>query len=625
MGKKDRSRLQPLLIPSNHILPLPKRTAMKQEQDTKAFADMTMTKPEEVSSVLPFFMPKVQPWHLNTCCTLTSDDSSLDHLGECQDFEIEALVWAIQNDLSVSCVERYLKRWNASRIKQELNKPVKIRFEHKLYPVLFFAVERNCPELVRLLCGAGANPAQQALPTRLPVLAYCIISAEYQLSDTTGVLFTLLAMGANPYDLPQDMWCDYIKNPAKVGPQLLDAEVAKYSWCSLEIRAALCRTFNLLQRYQFKMASLLPGRTARSKQVAAAFDLAPLFEIPFQIIGQRLAARTVQEWVMSHALHHIEMPLVLLFTGPSGHGKTELAKRMGELLSLPLLKIDCTQIRFTTDLFGPQAPFAGHEAGSPLNNFLADHSGKKAVVFLDEFEKTTEDIHKSLLLLFDEGFYKDRRIVGKQLDCTKIIWILASNQGEEMIQKYWDDHLANKPEYAQLQVPMEPLQRKLEQSFQSTLGAPLTGRLSAIIPFLPFSNEERAVTAYKFMRKLFNESRKPISVQANQLARHLFLNFVDDGALASFIAEKYYSAELGARSLLKAVNTQICHKLTNAFLVQEGEVSDVMNWRAWDCYDVRVEDLKGGFKEIVVRANGVRSVQKRSDYMCGLPNSRYDF
>ncbi|KAL9616115.1 MAG: hypothetical protein Q9204_008613, partial [Flavoplaca sp. TL-2023a] len=123
--------------------------------------------------------------------------------------------------------------------------------------------------------------------------------------------------------------------------------------------------------------------------------------------------------------------------------------------------------------------------------------------------------------------------------------------------------------------------------------------------------EEQAVTTYKFMRKLFNESRKPISVEANHLARHLFLNFVDDGALASFIAEKYYSPELGARSLLKAVNTQICHKLTNAFLAQEGGISDVMNQRAWDCYDVRVEDLRAEFKEIAVKPNGVRGVQKR--------------
>ncbi|KAL8896878.1 MAG: hypothetical protein Q9207_007493 [Kuettlingeria erythrocarpa] len=418
------------------------------------------------------------------------------------------------------------------------------------------------------------------------------------------------------------------------------------------------------------MASLLPRNTQRHKQVAEAFSLTPLFEIPYQIIGQRLAAKTVQEWLMSHALHHIDMPLVLLFTGPSGHGKTELAKRMGELLSLPLVKIECTHLRFETDLFGAQAPYQGHQTGSVVNNFLTEWTGQKAVVFLDEFDKMDHDVYKSLLLLFDEGkedsfaflllcfrcetwntfctsapkwlftsltvlasrfqslhpayfldmlthrilgFYMDRRPAGKTLDCTKIIWILASNQGEELIQKFWDDNLADKPEHHQLMVPLAPLQQSLERSFHSTLGAPLTGRLSAIIPFMPFSPEERAVTTYKFMRKLFEESRKPINVQEKQLARRIFLNFVDDGALASHIAQKYYFAELGARSLLKGVNMQILHKLTSAFLQNGSEVTDTMNDKSLECYDIRVEDLKGAFKDVTVKANGTKSVQKRPE------------
>ncbi|KAL8919145.1 MAG: hypothetical protein Q9172_005106 [Xanthocarpia lactea] len=572
---------------------------------------MALAHPKEVTDILPFFLPKVLPCKVRACCSSTAEDASLDHLGECQDFHLDNLAWAIQNDLSISCIDRYLRRWDAARIRQELCNPTAASIAG-MYPILFFAVEHNSPELVRLLCRAGADPSKPAgLLNNLPVLAYCIITADYNLSDTTDTLSALLAMGADPCDLPQDLWWNYLQTPTRVGPELQEGQTATHPWCSLEVRSTLCRTFNLLQRYHFKMASLLTSKTLRRKQVAAAFDMTPLFEIPFQIIGQRLAARTVQEWLTSHALHHIEKPLVLLFTGPSGHGKTELAKRMGELLSLPLLKVDCTQIRVTTDLFGPQAPYAGYQAGSPLNNFLADHSGQKAVIFLDEFEKTTKDVHKSLLLLFDEGFYKDHREEGKLLDCTKTIWILASNKGEKMIQKYWDEHLANKPEYAQLQIPMDLLQRKLEESFQVTLGAPLTGRLSAIIPFLPFSEAERAVATYKFMRKLFNDTRKPIAVEAKHLARHLYLNYVDDGQIASFLAAKYYSPELGARSLHKAVNTQIGHKLTNVFLDHEEEIVDEMNDKPWDSYDVRVEDLKRGLKEITVKANGSRVVQKR--------------
>ncbi|KAL8807099.1 MAG: hypothetical protein Q9182_000932 [Xanthomendoza sp. 2 TL-2023] len=566
---------------------------------------MAMLKAQGRTSIRPFFLPKVEPWLLNTCCyPLTNDDSTLDHIRGCPGFDIDTLAWAIQNGLSTNCIDRYLKGWNAAKIKEALCTPVTSSFNERLHncPILFFAIERNCPTLVRLRCQAGADPGQPAQPPKLPVLAYCIMTAEYDLSDTTDTLSALLAMGADPYDLPQDMWYDFIKNPTKVGTS--EADRAKYDWCSLEVRGALCKTFNLLQRYQFKVASLLPTKTARQKQVAAAFDMTPLFEIPFQIVGQRLATETVQKWVMNHTLHHRQLPLVLLFTGPSGHGKTELAQRMGELLSMPFLKVDCTQALHTADLLGPQAPYEGHKAGSSLNNFLATHSGKKAVVFLDEFEKTSGEVHQSLLLLFDQGYYQDRREVGKQIDCTKIIWVLASNQGEEIIQKHWDDHLADLPEDS-------PLQHQLEQNFQHRFGAPLTGRLSAIIPFLPFRKEERAVVTYTFMRTLVNESRQPVSVEANQLARHLFLNFVDEGQLASFIAEKYYCAELGARSLLKAVNTQISHKVTNAFLMQDEEIKDEVNNKPWSNYDVRIQDRKVGLKEITVQVKGSRTVQKR--------------
>ncbi|KAL8772313.1 MAG: hypothetical protein Q9209_002525 [Squamulea sp. 1 TL-2023] len=98
------------------------------------------------------------------------------------------------------------------------------------------------------------------------------------------------------------------------------------------------------------------------------------------------------------------------------------------------------------------------------------------------YKKTTNNVHKSLLLLFEEGFYVDHRTVGKQVDCTKIIWVLAANQGEKIIQEYRDDHLAGKPEYAQLQIPIDSLQRSLEKNFQMTLGGPMIGRLSNIIP-----------------------------------------------------------------------------------------------------------------------------------------------
>jgi len=99
----------------------------------------------------------------------------------------------------------------------------------------------------------------------------------------------------------------------------------------------------------------------------------------------------------------------MVFAGPSGHGKTELARQMGDLLGVPHVLVDCTEMQHETDLFGLKAPYQGHEKGSPLNNRRASYSGGRNIVFLDEFENMDGDVRQSLLLLLDRGTYNDRR------------------------------------------------------------------------------------------------------------------------------------------------------------------------------------------------------------------------
>lgn len=94
---------------------------------------------------------------------------------------------------------------------------------------------------------------------------------------------------------------------------------------------------------------------------------------------------------MSHALHHVEMAFVLLCTEPSGHGKTELVKPMGGVLSLPCLEINRIHLHHETDSFEAPAPCQGWTDGSRLNDFLTDWTGQKAVVFLDEFDKMNHE------------------------------------------------------------------------------------------------------------------------------------------------------------------------------------------------------------------------------------------
>ena len=127
-----------------------------------------------------------------------------------------------------------------------------------------------------MLCKAG-----------FPVLSCAILSAEYALSDMTDTVMALLSAGANPHDVPQDMWQDHIKTPRKeVSYSTNWDKVLYYKWCTREIRSALCPTLNLMQRYPLWKAWNIGRPTPTMLQRAEAWEVTALFEVPCHIIGQ---------------------------------------------------------------------------------------------------------------------------------------------------------------------------------------------------------------------------------------------------------------------------------------------------------------------------------------------------
>ena len=559
-------------------------------------------------SALPLFLPKIKLDGQQNCCKRYPKENVLDHQRARHPFSWKILAWAIQNHVDTKCIERYLESHELSEIQGELLDASSSSSER--FPILFFAVERNSPEVVNMLCQRGANADGRAEPSGIPLLVYTIMSAEYNLSDTTDTLVALLAMGAHPSDVPRDMWCNYVTSPKIDGPNTSQAENAHTQWCTLEIREALCRTLNLMQRYFLWKADRIERPMPRERQVAQTFKSMPLFELPYRIIGQRWATEQVQEDIGGHLLsNNPAQPLVLLFTGPSGHGKTELASSLGNLLSLPLLAVDCSVLHHSYDLLGTHAGHEGWAQGSLLSAHLAQHAGQRNVVFLDEFDKTTEHVRQSMLLLF-EGKYTDRRN-NEPLDCSKVIWVLATNLGEPAISRFWDDHLKDRSEEQQKRVQFRELDRSLNQTVKREFGSPLARRLTTIVPFLPFDKGEQAVAAYKFMRSLWQEVRKPIHVESRDLLRNIFLNYVDDGQIAKHLAAEHYDPQAGASSLIRAVNSEIRARLAKSWYAEEEIVVDEMNERPLPNYDVTVVTASEDDDEIAVKSVGTREVQLR--------------
>ena len=538
-------------------------------------------------------------------------DHSSDH-----ELSLELLARAIQQSwVHLPSIETYLQRYDTATVQSKLRSAIKGDSAGIYFPILFFAVARNSPQLVSWLCKAGADPKGKAMPSGLPVLAFAVISAEYDLFDYTETFIALLAAGANPRDIPKDMWEHYVEVPKTTEPTEDGQSVqvkTKDKWCTLEIRRALCRSLTLLQRYCLWRAEHLQKTTEVTNQVAEVFDIRGLFHIPYYIVAQLPAIRQVIDNITSHLLMNSDRPLVLLFTGMSGHGKTELACRMGHLLSRDTTQVDCAEMRHETDLFGPKFPYQGYQKGSPLNNFLVEHTGLSSVVFLDEFDKTTDEVRKALLQVLDSGLYRSR-IDNKRLDCSKTIWILATNLGEDEIQIFWDSHLHDLTEDRQLAAPFHILQAKLKRKFIEEFGAPITGRISSIVPFLPFTPNEQAVIAYTFMRKLRNEVRKPIDVERKKIAQHLHLNFVDDGKIAKHLASESYIPELGARSLRNEVDQKIGRKLGLELCKSEKRIQDKMNEKPLLRYEFRLAEMGEGINEVEVKKPNLMTLQIRDE------------
>jgi ATP-dependent Clp protease ATP-binding subunit ClpA len=267
----------------------------------------------------------------------------------------------------------------------------------------------------------------------------------------------------------------------------------------------------------------------------------------------------------------------MAFAGPSGHGKTETAKLMGALLSVNHKVIDCAQLDDRMDLLGASNGYHRSEEGSEFNNFVGDNHGKRAVVVLDEFDKTKDVVRKALLTVIQDGEFNDRR-TNRKIDCKNFIWILATNHGDDMIRSFFERYIRALRDDERENVSLEPLQDALRNAFMTKFGAPLTGRTHILVPFLCFFHSEAAVVLHKFVLEVQDQVRKPIDLREDvkRYIGHFNLNLIEDGEFCMKLAEQHYHHELGARSLL-GVRDLMQDRLTKEYTNTDELVSEDIN------------------------------------------------
>ncbi|HAL49833.1 MAG: Negative regulator of genetic competence ClpC/MecB [Candidatus Uhrbacteria bacterium GW2011_GWD2_41_121] len=155
-----------------------------------------------------------------------------------------------------------------------------------------------------------------------------------------------------------------------------------------------------------------------------------------------------QDKIIDNIVHHLKRahaglantkkPLSsFLFVGPSGVGKTELAKQIAKAFfngSRPLLRLDMSEYKEAfnaSKLLGAPAGYVGYKD----TNVLADHvrNYPRSVILFDEIEKAHPDIHNLLLQILEEGSIRDAS--GRELSFGQSIVILTSNAGRELFEK----------------------------------------------------------------------------------------------------------------------------------------------------------------------------------------------
>jgi len=230
-----------------------------------------------------------------------------------------------------------------------------------------------------------------------------------------------------------------------------------------------------------------------------------------------------------------------MFAGPTGVGKTELAKQLAEALGIEFIRFDMSEYmekHTVSRLIGSPPGYVGYDEGGQLTE--AVHQNPHAVLLLDEIEKAHEDIYNVLLQVMDHATLTDSN--GRKVDFRQIVLILTTNTGSK--------------ESSQRTVGFEKdeYEDKSVQAIERYFSPEFRNRLNAVLHFSSLSKEVVEKIVDKSVGQLAERLKaKKVTIELTPEAR-------------SYIAEKGYDKQLGARPIQRLIDSEITQKLTQEIL-----------------------------------------------------------
>ncbi len=274
-----------------------------------------------------------------------------------------------------------------------------------------------------------------------------------------------------------------------------------------------------------------------------------------RIVGQHEAIVTISKAVRRAraGLKDPKRPIgSFIFLGPTGVGKTELAKALAEFMfgtEEALIKIDMSEFqeRHTTSrLVGSPPGYIGYGEGGQLTD--AVRRKPYSVVLFDEIEKAHPDAFNLLLQVLEDGHLTDGK--GRRVDFRNTIIIMTSNVGTEHIRRASRIGFGSNA----AEIDQNDMRRKVEESLRMLFRPEFLNRIDATIIFHPLTTEEiQSITQLMLKR-----------VQT-QLDEHQIKLVVQPDAL-EFLARRGYDPAFGARPLRRVITNLIEDPLAEGLL-----------------------------------------------------------
>ncbi len=268
-----------------------------------------------------------------------------------------------------------------------------------------------------------------------------------------------------------------------------------------------------------------------------------------------------------------------IFIGPSGVGKTELAKSLAEFLfgdEDALVRMDMSEYReqhTASRLFGAPPGYVGYEEGGQLTEAVRRRPYR--VILFDEIEKAHPEVWNSLLQILDDGRLTDGQ--GRVVDFRNTVLIMTSNLGTEFVRKGGTLGFLKSGESDE----DHEAESKIQQELKSTFRPEFLNRIDEIIMFSPLTLEQM----YSIVDLQMNEV-------CNRLEEH-GLNVTLTDAARKWLAEEGFDSIFGARPLRRALQKHVESPLSVSLLSGQFKEGDQV-----------VVDLDAEKKEIVFNKNG---------------------